>query len=410
MTTRFALLVALFCALAAATTPVPASSGGFCDNADLHASAEDLHQVPPDLTQFGSAVAISGLTAMVGLPNYFVNPETTPGPQGRVAIFTCDLQTRTWSRVGSLDPQDPAEEELFFGTAIALQGHQAAIGSENAVHLYAERHGKWQLVLHLQANGTDEFIEPRIAYDRPYLAVIRAKVVAEQVMRFIDVYRVGEGRRATLVARLHPPGDFGPLALDAGTLVAGTFVYTKRDGKWRLQQEIAPDEAPPPDSDFGSVVAIRRNILLVGSPREDRIVGDEGPTGGGAVYVFERRKGNWRQVQRIRPGTAGFDGFGSSLALNEHHAAVGAPGALGGFGREFGPTFLYRVGAGGLTFDSTLDDVIATSMDMSRRDLIVGTSTVVQGSPITRAVIVRLPLLHGVAESAEEEGRSDADE
>jgi hypothetical protein len=72
---------------------------------------------------------------------------------------TCDRGTRTWSRTGSLDPTDQAEEASLFGLAVTLQGRLAVVGAQNAVRLYEKKQGTWRPVLKLPANGIDEFIE-----------------------------------------------------------------------------------------------------------------------------------------------------------------------------------------------------------------------------------------------------------
>src|ERR1700734_2389903 len=64
---------------------------------------------PGELTGFGSAVAIEGRTALVGIPFYSPNafPGSGPGGQGRVAVFTADAATGTvWTRTGSIENPD----------------------------------------------------------------------------------------------------------------------------------------------------------------------------------------------------------------------------------------------------------------------------------------------------------------
>ena len=94
MTTgRFTVLSVLCSILATTLTPAVAGSSRPCDDATLHASAEDIGS-PPDFTGFGSSVSISGRYALVGLPNY-VNEVLPTTPTGRVAVYTCDARTHT---------------------------------------------------------------------------------------------------------------------------------------------------------------------------------------------------------------------------------------------------------------------------------------------------------------------------
>jgi len=59
--------------------------------------------------------------------------------------------------------------------------------------------------------------------------------------------------------------------------------------------------------------------------------------------------------------------------LNGHYAAIGAPFSYGNFQVDYGPTLLYRTTAARLVLDRTVDSV-GTSIDLSRRDLILGTN------------------------------------
>jgi hypothetical protein len=76
---------------------------------------------------------------------------------------------------------------------------------------------------------------------------------------------------------------------------------------------------------FGATLSISGDTVLVGAPRDD----DRGSNSGGA-YVFVRDRGGpeaWGQVAKLRaPGGAAGDGFGSSVSLSGDTAVVGAPG------------------------------------------------------------------------------------
>jgi hypothetical protein len=390
-TVRFVFLVLLCSVLAMRITPAAASTANSCDSTGLGPSDEDNAYVVPGFTGFGTDVAISGDTAIVGLPNY-VNEAVEPRQSGRVAVFTCDPQTHSWSRTGSLDPSNQTLDETSFGRAVELQERTAVVSAENTIFIYEKVHGDWRLVRKLAPKSDDEFLESSIVYDQPYLAVTVAKVDqdAGQVTRHVAVYRVDGGARVRLVARLRPP-EFGDgLALDGDTLVAGLDVYSRRHGTWRLQQRLALSGAPSGDWPGGGM-DIHRDTLLVGNPAEDEIRDETGPSNGGAVYVFQRRHGAWREVQRIRPDYAGlFNGFGRSLAFNGRYAVIGAPTPYGNYGRDFGPTFVYRMSEQGLQFDRTLGIQNAVTIDISRRHAIIGRDIIIQNAPFSSADIIRL--------------------
>lgn len=396
LTRRLTVFGAFILTLANANPSLADGDRGPCASAGLQSTADDIVNAP-DFTGFGSAVAISGDLAAVGLPDRAT--EEPNGPRGRVAIYSCDRSTHTWSRSATLDPEDQEQNESRFGAALALEGRRLVVGSDNAVHFFAlwtdsKKSGavQWQLVVKLSANGVDKSIVPILAYEPPYLAVTVTKVVNEELSRFIDIYAVWKGKRISRIARLQPSEDFAALALDQRTLVAGPQVFARqKKGQWRLQQVL---EANPSDDAFGTGgVAIQRHTILVGSPREEIIAGDDGVSAAGAVYVFQLRRGAWEQTQRIRPDPAmfAFNGFGQTLGFAGNFAAIGAPFAIGAFQREWGPTFLYRARGDGFVFEHAFTNLIATSIDVAPRQLIAGTDVSVLGTPITRATIETLP-------------------
>ena len=72
---------------------------------------------------------------------------------------------------------------------------------------------------------------------------------------------------------------------------------------------------------FGSAVSISENYMIVGATGDD----DKGFSSGSA-YIFERQGNNWVQQDKlIAPDGSPFSKFGTSLAISEDYAVVGAP-------------------------------------------------------------------------------------
>jgi hypothetical protein len=120
-------------------------------------------------------------------------------------------------------------------------------------------------------------------------------------------------------------------AMDAGAV----YVYTQRDGAWRVQAYL---KAAYPDRDdfFGNSVALSADgsTLAVGAFSEDGgttgIGGnqnDETAPAAGAAYVFARSGETWSQQAYVKASnTRAEQGFGSSVALSGEGStlAVGA--------------------------------------------------------------------------------------
>ncbi len=97
------------------------------------------------------------------------------------------------------------------------------------------------------------------------------------------------------------------------------YFYQSIEGQWQEQQIIEADDSSVGDW-FGFYVKMKDDIALIGAP--GFIKGENA----GAVYVFEKVKGVWSQIQKITPpdGSPG-DGFGFSTDLFEDKLIIGAP-------------------------------------------------------------------------------------
>jgi hypothetical protein len=103
---------------------------------------------------------------------------------------------------------------------------------------------------------------------------------------------------------------------------------------------------------FGTAVDTRGHTIVVGAPGEDSIFpGTVDYTAGGAVHVYNSRRGAWLESQRLRPrdGDFWFLNFGENVQLRGDRLAVTAPWGWTRYdsayvmlyecnGRQFAPT------------------------------------------------------------------------
>lgn len=122
-----------------------------------------------------------------------------------------------------------------------------------------------------------------------------------------------------------------------------TSESTARNGLPTESATLVPRDHDPGDR-FGTSVALADGSALVGTPQ------DEDPNGsmGGAAYVFEEATGGWRQQAKLAaPDGDAFDRFGSSVALADDTALVGASGADDPNGENAGAVYVFdRTGDG----------------------------------------------------------------
>lgn len=367
---------------------------------------------PGELTGFGSAVAIEGRTALVGIPFYSPDtfPGSGPGGQGRVAVFTADAATGTvWTRTGSIENPDSTTTRSF-GQTLAIKQGRLIVGSSSAIFAF-EKHGaganeEWKLLATLTppastASGRSFGFGSAFAYDDGVLAVVVFESVTvngvSEGTTSVYFYQVDRDGKARVLDKVASPGagcGFGTsLALDADTLVVGcpggptptasglAYVYTHRGDRWKLTDTLAGSTAPA--ADFGSAVAIRKDVIVVGAPAEDM---EEDSNfnflAQGAGYVYLRKgkdcgDGTWTLSQRIRPdpnvsGTYGELGF--TVAVDGEHAAFGAPLSTQTLEPAPGVTLIYQKQGSQFVFEGKAPGISdGTSMAMSEKRLIVGT-------------------------------------
>jgi hypothetical protein len=115
------------------------------------------------------------------------------------------------------------------------------------------------------------------------------------------------------------------VALDGATTVVAApgaravYVWSRDETGWRDQGRITPDSVPLPPAtsvqpgphDFGRAVAIHGDILVVAAKNET--------ADPGAVYVFRRVNGAWKQEARLEQQE---DSFGTAIAVSNETVAV----------------------------------------------------------------------------------------
>lgn len=101
------------------------------------------------------------------------------------------------------------------------------------------------------------------------------------------------------------------------------FIYRREGDAWVALGELhAWDRTEPGQTDqhFGSALALSEDTLIVGAPGADD---PEAGVDTGAVYVFQRRDGVWKQDEILVASQPAPDaGFGDALALNGDVLAV----------------------------------------------------------------------------------------
>lgn len=310
--------------------------------------------------RFGEAVAISGNIAVVAAP-FKIWRGTTPAFANAGAVYiyvrsgdTWNLEHTIWSNVRTANRR--------FGCSISLDGNTLVIGSHaNVVEVYVRNGGVWGL----QAQLTSAYTQSAGKFGRS--VAISGDTVAVAGTESVTLFsRTGTvWAEAAHLTAAFPGADDGfgdSIALSGGTLLVGApqedssavgiggnannnslsnsgaaYVYSSSGGTWALEVYIKASN-PGVSDRFGSAVALRGNIAVVGAPQEDSNAlgiggnqADNSSANSGAAYVFSRSGASWTQTHYLKsvnstPEIVGFgDEFGTAVAVSGYSIWVGAP-------------------------------------------------------------------------------------
>jgi hypothetical protein len=301
----------------------PAAAGRAFQQAKLTASDGARGDI------FGVSVAISGSTAVVGAS--FENAKT-----GAAYVFV--RSGAAWSQQAKLTAADGFSYDRF-GTSVAISGSTAVVGAfgqnnqTGAAYVFVRSGTAWSQQAKLTASDAHVFdnFGASVAISGPTVAVGAYGKNAFTGAAYVFV-RSGTAwsQQAKLTASDGKRGYFGDsVAISGSTVVVGAeaknfftgaaYVFVRSGTAWHQQARLTAAD-PAKDSVFGDSVAVSWSTVVVGA---NHYYG----SGTGAAYVFVRSGTAWSQQAKLTaPGPATIDYFGSSVAILGSTAVVGAPG------------------------------------------------------------------------------------
>jgi hypothetical protein len=297
---------------------------------------------------FGRSVAISGNTVVVGAPYASLFPKVLQG-----SAYAYKFGGTSWALSGKLTAPDAANND-YFGSSVAISGSTAVVGaygktigantSQGAAYLYTSL--PWvERVEFTASNGAayDEFgISVAISGNTAVVGAYGKTIGANTSQGAAYVYASSNGgntwaQQAELTASNGATNDlFGSsVAISGNTALVGAqgktvgpnsaqgaaYVYTFNVASWVQQAELTANDGAMNDA-FGVSVAISGNTALVGAPGKST-----GPNSGqGAAYVYLFNGSSWvQQAKLIASDGAANDALGQSVGISGNSAVVGAP-------------------------------------------------------------------------------------
>lgn len=221
----------------------------------------ELKQARARTDGFGSAVAISGTTVVVGAPD-------AANFDGEAFVFA--RTAAGWKQAAVLKEPDPvADGNDGFGTAVAISGTVIVVGAPE--HQHGTGFGKTYVFAKTSAGWkeTAELSEPGSGNN-------------------------GFGDSVAISGTTAVVG-----APDAASFAGRAFVFAKTAAGWKQAAELKGAAGGGGVGGFGALfgraVAISGTTVAVGEPQRN-------PSLAGRVYVFARIAGRWKQAVALKDG------------------------------------------------------------------------------------------------------------
>ena len=267
--------------------------------------------------QFGSAVSISGDNIVVGVP---LSDSTLGGDSGSAYIFGRNQGgSNQWGIVKRLVSTNALSNE-HFGSSVAINGDDIVVGVPFAGNGLTNEAGSAYIFERNQLGTNQWGVMARLVQTNPIAATHFGSSVAISG----DDVVVGV-----------PQADYG-FTNDAGS----AYIFERNQlgaNKWGIMTRLLLTNSMAFEQ-FGSSVAIDGNYVVIGVPGSG--------TNSGATYLFARNQNGtnvWGQVDKFLPAAVGInDYFGTSVAISSNTIVAGAYNGLYS-GSRYGTAFMFRI-------------------------------------------------------------------
>ncbi len=293
--------------------------------------------------QFGISVAISGNVAISGAQQ----DDSTAPNAGAVYVF--ERRGSLWLQRAKIVADDAKAGDLF-GSAVALSGDTAVIGAigvddagpeAGAAYVFirvdADEWAQQAKLTGADIGIFDRFGKAIALHDNTAIVGVAGKDEGAEDSGAAYVF-IRNGTNWTQQAKLtHSdavPGDrFGfsvsvtgdniligaPLSNTAGPDSGAAYLFTRNGLSWNEEFKLIPNDTGVGDA-FGYAVELDENTAIIGAPKEDRREEDMG-----AAYIYVKTQAGWvQQAKLIATESSAGDEFGAAVAIHENTAIVGA--------------------------------------------------------------------------------------
>lgn len=304
---------------------VRGTDGQWSQQAYLKASNTD----PDDA--FGSSVAISGDTIVVGAPGESGNGTQTNNALndcGAAYVFERD-SSGTWSQQDFLKHTNIDVGDRF-GESVAISGDTIVVGAPFEDSASTSINGNQNQDTKMDSGAAYVFVREGSSWMQR--AYIKASNSEEQ-----DHFGMRVAISANTIAVSAPDEDSSASGVqgnqqDNSAVNSGSvYIYRSMNTSWEQRAYIKASNTEQVDN-FGASLALHGDTLVVGAPKESSnatgVNGNQNSNAAsdsGAAYVFVENAGTWSQQAYLKASNTGAeDRFGRSVAIHGNAILVGA--------------------------------------------------------------------------------------
>jgi len=327
--------------------------------------------------QFGSSVAISGSTAVVGSPHV--------AQSGAAYVFTS--AGGGWQQTAEVKGADTVSFDQF-GSSVAISGTTIVVGAADSysqsgrAYVFTLSAGGWKQTAELKGSDTTAYDEfgSSVAVSGGTIVVGAGLHDLRTGSAYVFTLSAGGWKETAELKGSDTASydDFGSaVAVSGHTIVVGAqyaagvagraYVFTESAGGWKQTAELMGSDTMPQDY-FGSAVATSGHTVVVGAYDHS--------AGAGRAYVFTESAGGWKQTAELEGSdTAAGDYFGSAVAVSGQTVAVAAEYHSNNAGR----VYIFRGSSQSLTqtaelkgSDTAANDAFGASLGTSGGTIVVG--------------------------------------